>query len=78
MQTIEDVSFLTQEYTNLLNEKESWSSAEIEDTLIDHADWSPQAAQELVYLAKRYGSFVLRNALAVSIAMNIEDGECGL
>jgi hypothetical protein len=78
MKVHEDISFLVQEYEGLLNGSNALTSDEVEDVLIKQAEWTPQAAQELLYLAQRYGSFMLRNALAVSIALNIEDGECGL
>lgn len=38
--------------------------------------WTPTAAQKLVDLAHEYGSFFLRNAAALALALNIDDGEC--
>ena len=42
------------------------------------ADWTPNAADHLVSLVQNYGFFVLRNALALALALGIEDGELGL
>lgn len=49
----------------------------VEAALIREADWTADAAQHLVQLAHDYGSFMLRNAAAISIALDIEDGELG-
>jgi hypothetical protein len=50
----------------------------IKELLEKQADWTPNGAQAIVDLATNYGSFVLKNALALSIALNIEDGKLGL
>jgi hypothetical protein len=46
--------------------------------LVRDADWSEQGARVVVRLAREYGSSILRNALALAEAMNIEDGSAGL
>ena len=46
--------------------------------LVEHADWTQQGARAVVMLARQYGVFVLRNALALANAMGIEDGAAGL
>jgi hypothetical protein len=38
-------------------------------------EWTDPAASHLVALARNYGSFMLRNALALAVAAGIEDGE---
>ena len=38
------------------------------------AEEDAKAAEELVRLAQQYGSFMLRNALALAVALHIEDG----
>jgi hypothetical protein len=53
-----------------------WS--EVQDRLRADADWTEKGAGQISRLARRYGSFVLRNALALAIVLNIEDGELGL
>jgi len=37
-------------------------------------DWTHRGAQAVVYLSKEYGAFMLRNALALAIALEQEDG----
>ena len=39
------------------------------------ADWTYAGAEHVGALARNYGSFVLRNALALALALEIEDGE---
>lgn len=46
--------------------------------LIRHSEWSVRGSATLVMLARRYGTFVLANALALAEAMEIEDGDAGL
>lgn len=41
-------------------------------------DWTEEGARSIVMLARRYGTFVLRNACALAAAMEIEDGTSGL
>jgi len=46
--------------------------------LVERGDWTEQGARELLQIARRYGTSILRNALALAAAMNIEDGNAGL
>jgi hypothetical protein len=46
--------------------------------LVRDAAWTERGAGEVLHLARRYGTSILRNALALASAMNIEDGEAGL
>ena len=46
--------------------------------LVTTGEWSNPAAEHLVSLARDYGSFVLRNAYALALATDIEDGELGI
>jgi len=50
---------------------------EIAKMLRDNHDWTEEGAEELVRVAVKYGSFFLRNALALAVALNIEDGSEG-
>ena len=45
--------------------------------LSEQHDWSHSAAFTLVNLAQDYGTFMLRNALALAEALEIEDGALG-
>ncbi len=40
-------------------------------------DWTYRGAQAIVSLAKEYGAFMLRNALALAIVLEQEDGNLG-
>ena len=73
MNTPENVSSLVEEYRVILENTDSLDS--LEGALIREGDWSPQAATHLLKLSKLYGSFMLRNALAISLVLEVEDGE---
>ena len=45
--------------------------------MVDH-EWTRDAALTIMALAVDYGEFILINALAVAVALDIEDGELGL
>jgi len=77
MNTAENVSGLVEEYRALLEGVDADSSGAIEKVLTRDAEWTPEAASHLLQLARAYGSFMLRNALAISLALGIEDGELG-
>jgi hypothetical protein len=47
---------------------------QIVHALVEHGDWTERGARAVVMLAREYGVFVLRNALALAQALNIEDG----
>lgn len=46
-------------------------------TLSHQHEWTPQAAETLARLANDYGAFMLRNALALAVALDKEDGNLG-
>lgn len=46
--------------------------------LMRDAEWTDRGAHEVLRLAKTYGTSILRNALALASAMQIEDGDAGL
>ena len=73
MNTPENVGLLVEEYRAILENTDSLNS--LERALIREGDWSPQAATHLLKLSKLYGSFMLRNALAISLVLEVEDGE---
>ena len=76
-----DLSLLVKEYEVLAQEVENdvgrdevdWSS--IERLLINDSEWTHRGAAELIGLVRDYGSFILRNAAALALALEIEDGE---
>lgn len=77
MNTMENVGGLVEEYETLFADADTDSHKSLETVLVDDAEWTPQAAEHLLRLAREYGSFMLRNALAISLALDIEDGELG-
>ena len=50
---------------------------QIERVLEKELGWTPDGACAIANLAKRYGAFMLRNALALATVMEVEDGELG-
>jgi len=76
-ETLADLTGLIGEYRVLLGGSRRRRRESVEAVLSKEADWTADAAQHLVQLAHDYGSFMLRNATAISIAPDIEDGELG-
>ena len=77
MNSQENVGSLVNEYLSLFADTKAHSTELVEDLLVREGDWTQEAASHLLQLAKNYGSFMLRNALAISMALGIEDGELG-
>ncbi len=67
-----DVSGLVDEYREILCSKET-----VVKQLVEAADWTEGGAEHVHMLATKYGSFMLRSALALAIALGIEDGSAG-
>jgi len=69
-----DVRNLNNEYQHLalVDDKD------ITEALVSDHDWTEEGATEVIRLATDKGSFLLRNALALAIALKIEDGNQGL
>ncbi len=66
------------EYENLLKEMtDQEDSISITQALCRNADWTARGAQEILELVKNYGTFILRNALAVAVVLGVEDGNKG-
>jgi hypothetical protein len=72
-----NVSGLVDEYRALFDGVDCGETESLEQRLISDAEWTTQAAEHLLQLANNYGSFMLRNALAISLALKIEDGGLG-
>ncbi len=77
MDDTEKLAALVDEYRTLFEEVDRNSSNSLKRALVREAEWTPEAAAHLLRLARAYGSFMLRNALAISLALDIEDGELG-
>jgi hypothetical protein len=70
------------EYRGLLTSGEGDLGKKVEmGRLVEHLsrahDWTEEGARVIVTLANRYGAFMLRNALALSLALGKEDGDLG-
>ncbi len=77
-----NASALVDKYQTLVAESRPRRTGQIDwdrlhRNLETSADWTNAAATQLIMLARNYGSFMLRNALALSLAAEIEDGELG-
>jgi hypothetical protein len=80
-----NVALLADEYKTLVMEagaRGAWERPEdpdagLREALIRSGDWTPSAAEALTYLARKYGVFMLRNALALASALGTEDGSLG-
>ncbi len=77
MATTQNIGGLVEEYQTLFADADIDSQESLESVLVRDAEWTPQAAEHLLRLARDYGSSMLRNALAISLALDIEDGELG-
>jgi hypothetical protein len=74
---MESIEFLVKEYQAEFGRIRVEDVEALTRVLQEKGDWTQQASAHLVALAKNYGAFMLRNALAVAIALEIEDGELG-
>jgi len=73
-----DLTVLVEEYNTKSAEGESVDWSEIRDRLQRKHGWTPEGADHVVSLVRQYGAFVLRNAAALAIALDVEDGDKGL
>lgn len=73
---------LLSEYETIVAEAGSPDSGQVwerlRSSLVATSERSNPAADHLITLARKYGSFVLRNAYALALAADIEDGELGI
>ena len=72
-------SSLRDEYETLISElpKEP-TDDQVIGTLVANGEWTLNGARVVLDLAQTYGRSILREALALAEAMNIEDGSAGL
>jgi hypothetical protein len=77
MESPDNVTSLVDGYRAVFGAAIFDSTGSLENLLVREGDWSPDAATQLLQLAQGYGSFMLRNALAISLALGIEDGDLG-
>jgi len=77
MYSSKNVISLVEEYQTILNENNTESKETIVNALVRECEWSAPAAEHLHRLVIDNGMFMLRNALALSISLKVEDGELG-
>lgn len=71
--------FLLSEYETIVAEIGTDASDDaLIAALVQNGDWTPRGARAIVHLAREYGTAILRNALALAHALDIEDGESRL
>jgi len=70
---------LVDQYETIVGEAgENPTDDQLVGKLVLDGDWTDRGAATIVWLARQYGTAILRNALAFAYAMGIEDGESGL
>jgi hypothetical protein len=74
------VNLTVQEYAALFQspkEEQLIDWPQVELKLHNEMEWTQEGAAHVAALARDYGAFVLRNALALALSLGIEDGELG-
>ncbi len=77
-----DTELIRYEYQNYVieatnkNNEIDWNK--LVNLLCTNGEWTRQGAEILVEIVKNYGSFILKNALALALAASVEDGDLGL
>jgi hypothetical protein len=82
MSEIELLESAVSEYRSLLASAIVDGTSRLDmDRLVQHLsrahDWTEHGARVIVSLANEYGAFMLRNALALALALGKEDGDLG-
>jgi hypothetical protein len=72
------VNHTIQEYVDVFTQPKreqriDWTR--VETKLQNEMEWTKEGAAHVAALARDYGAFVLRNALALALSLGIEDGE---
>ena len=57
-------------------DEDYWNA--VRNKLQTEGEWTKAGAEHILNLARDYGSFALRNALALAIALDVEDGLLGV
>jgi len=82
MTEVELLGAAVHEYQSLLTSSAAHGSKIVDMTaLVAHLsrahEWTEEGAQVVVTLANEYGVFMLRNALALAVALGKQDGDLG-
>ena len=70
---------LLQEYETMIADLgEGATDKQIVAELTSGHNWTEEGSRAVLMLARTFGTAILRNALALALAMEIEDGDFGL
>ena len=75
------VNLTIQEYSAIFSptkEEQLIDWTQVETKLQQEMEWTEEGAKHLTILAREYGGFMLRNALALATVLGVEDGSLGL
>jgi len=68
---------LISEYRGTVQHCSTHDHGNLAQALSQDHDWSDEGARAIIDLANNYGSFMLKNALALSIVLEKEDDDLG-
>jgi len=74
---MDQMKSLISEYRGTVQHCSTHDHENLAQVLAQDHDWSDEGARAIIDLANNYGSFMLENALALSIALEKEDGDLG-
>ena len=74
---MEQIESLISEYQSTVQHFSKHDNEGLTQALAQDHDWSDEGARAIIDLANNYGSFMLKNALALSIVLGKEDGDLG-
>ena len=73
----DQIESLISEYQSTVEHCSTHDHNNLARALAQDHEWSDEGARAIIDLANNYGSFMLKNALALSIALEKEDGDLG-
>jgi len=74
---MDQIESLISEYQSTVEHFSKHDNENLAQALTQDHDWSEEGARAIIDLANNYGSFMLKNALALSIVLGKEDGDLG-
>ena len=74
---MDQIESLISEYQSIVQHFSEHDNEDLAQALAQDHDWSEEGARAIIDLANNYGSFMLKNALALSIVLGKEDGDLG-
>jgi len=74
---MDQIESLIIEYRSTVEHCSTHDHNNLAKALVQDHEWSENGARAIIDLANNYGSFMLKNALALSIVLGKEDGDFG-